>query len=204
MFVHGNGRDACDFDIHAEYFIERGYRGTALWSITFKRETSTHTEMAEQLDSFVRNVRNETDAERVDLVGHSLGVTGIRYWLADNNRYDWANSVIGLAGANHGTWTCGPSCSAGLGTTRICGFISHACADTPGEPLYELNHPSETPGSVTYYTVRGTDDDFFRTRPTSPELDGAENVVFEGVDHDGVRTSETTKELVFEWLSNRS
>lgn len=201
VFVHGNGRDACDFDEHAAYLVERGYSGDALWSITFERETSTHEEMSEQLDSFVEAVRGEAGTEQVDLVGHSLGVTGIRYWLADRDRYEHVGSLVGLAGANHGTWTCGPGCAAGPGSTRICDFLSHSCADTPGEALYELNEPDETPGSVDYYTVRGTDDGFFRTRPTSPELDGAENVALEGADHDDVRTSERTKELLFEWLA---
>lgn len=201
VFVHGNGRDACDFDEHAASFVERDYSGDALWSITFERETSTHEEMSEQLDSFVERVLEYTGAERVDLVGHSLGVTGIRYWLADRDRYGWVESLVGLAGANHGTWTCGPSCAAGPGSTRICDFLSHACADTPGEALYELNEPDETPGSVEYYTVRGSEDAFFRTRPQSPTLDGAENVVIEGADHDDVRTSEETKELLFEWLA---
>ncbi|MFC6905532.1 esterase/lipase family protein [Halalkalicoccus tibetensis] len=204
VFVHGNGRDACDFDEHAAYLVERGYSGDALWSITFERETSTHEEMSEQLDSFVEAVRGEAGTEQVDLVGHSLGVTGIRYWLADRDRYEHVGSLVGLAGANHGTWTCGPGCAAGPGSTRICDFLSHSCADTPGEALYELNEPDETPGSVDYYTVRGTDDGFFRTRPTSPALGGAENVALEGVDHDGVRTDETTKELLSEWLADGS
>lgn len=201
VFVHGNGRDACDFDEHAAYFAKRGYMGDALWSITFERETATHEEMADQLDSFIVQVREYTDAGRVDLVGHSLGVTGLRYWLSDRERYEWASSLIGLAGANHGTWTCGPGCAAGLGTTRICDFLSHVCADTPGRTLYELNHPEETPESVEYYTIRGTADEFFRTRPESPELNGAENVAIEDADHDEIRTSEKTKELLFEWLS---
>lgn len=204
VFVHGNGRDACDFDEHAAYFLERGYSGDALWSITFERETSTHEEMSEQLDSFVGAVRGEAGAERVDLVGHSLGVTGIRYWLADRDRYEHVGSLVGFAGANHGTWTCGPGCAAGPGSTRICDFLSHACADSPGGALYELNHPDETPDPVGYYTVRGTDDAFFRTRPASPALDGAENVVLEGADHDGVRTGEAPKELLFEWLAGGS
>lgn len=204
VFVHGNGRDACDFDGHAEYLLERGYPGDALWSITFERETSTHEEMAAQLGSFVEAIGRETGTEDVDLVGHSLGVTGIRYWIDGADHYDRVGTVVGLAGANHGTWTCGPGCAAGPGSTRICDFLSHSCADSPGEPLYELNDPDETPGPTDYHTIRGTDDGFFRTRPTSPELDGAENVALEGVDHDGVRTDETTKELLSEWLADGS
>lgn len=206
VFAHGSTRDACDFDGHAAYLLGRGYRGDELWAITFGREGSTHGEMRAQLDDFVEKVRAYAGADRVDVVGHSLGVTGLRYWMdgldAHEDRYDLVERFVGLAGANHGTWTCGPGCRAGPGTTRVCGFISHACADAPGGPLYELNHPDETPVDVAYHTIRGTDDDYFRFRPASPALAGAaENVALDGADHDGVRTREASKELVYEWLS---
>jgi len=117
-------------------------------------------------------------------------------------RYDRVETVVGLAGANHGTWTCGPGCEEGPGTTRPCQFISHDCADTPGEPLYELNTPDETPNDdgVDYYTIRGSTDEFFLVRPESPVLEGAENVRLE-TDHDGVRSSDATKQLLAEWLT---
>jgi len=35
--------------------------------------------MADQLEAFVGNVRDCTGAEEVAVVGHSLGVTGLRY-----------------------------------------------------------------------------------------------------------------------------
>ena len=206
VFAHGNSRDACDFLDHAEYLVDRGFGGDALWSITFGREGSTHGEMRDQLDGFVARVREYTGVGRVQVVGHSLGVTGVRYWMdggeSHPERYDRVETVVGLAGANRGTWTCGPGCLEGPGNTRVCSFISHSCADTPGEPLYELNHPDATPNddAIDYHTIRGCDDRFFLLRSASPALDGAENVALE-TDHDGVRTDETTKRLLAEWLS---
>jgi triacylglycerol lipase len=206
VFAHGNSRDACDFLDHAEFLLDREFAGDELWAITFGREGSTHGEMRAQLESFVGNVLTETGADRVQLVGHSLGVTGLRYWLDGleeyPDRYDRVETVVGIAGANHGTWTCGPGCVAGPGTTRVCEFVSHACADTPGAPLYELNDPDETPfdDEIDYYTIRGRYDEFFVGRPESPFLDCAENVTLE-TDHDGVRTSEATRRLLDEWLS---
>ncbi|MEM4780352.1 MAG: hypothetical protein QXG03_02115 [Halalkalicoccus sp.] len=206
VFAHGNTRDACDFLDHAEYFIDRGFGGDALWAITFGREGSTHDEMRDQLDDFVGQIREYTGVDRVQVLGHSLGVTGLRYWMdgleEHPDRYDRVETVVGLAGANHGTWTCGPDCEAGPGTARVCAFISHDCADTPGEALYELNHPDETPESdrIDYYTLRGSADEFFLVRPESPALDGAENVEI-ATDHDGVRTEGSAKQLAYEWLS---
>jgi pimeloyl-ACP methyl ester carboxylesterase len=201
VFVHGNTRDACDFLKHAEEFRSRGYLGDALWSVTFREETSTHPEMRDQLEGFVGDVLSYTGASTVDVVAHSLGVTGARFWLAEFDRYDTVEAFVGLAGANHGTETC-PTCTAYPGTGEPCQFISPMCAETPGEPLYELNHPDETPGSTVYYTVRGTADAFYPVRTDSPRLEGAErNVVLEGATHDEVRESATSVDLQYEWTT---
>lgn len=206
VFAHGNTRDACDFLDHAEYFMERGFKGDALWAITFGREGSTHDEMRNQLDDFVEKIRDYTGINRVQVLGHSLGVTGLRYWMDGLDdypeRYSRVETFVGLAGANHGTWTCGPECEEGPGTARVCKFISHKCADEPGLPLYELNHPDETPHDeqIDYHTLRGSADEFYVVRPESPMLDGAENVEMT-TDHDGVRTEEAAKQLAYQWLS---
>lgn len=203
VFVHGNSRDACDFNQHAEYFLDRGYRGDALWSITFRETGSTHEMMRDQLDDFVKKILDYTGVNAIDVIGHSLGVTGLRYWMEDLNQYDRVDDFVGLAGANHGTETCGARCEPKPGNGRVCGFIALACADTPGQPLYELNHPDETPSDVDYYTIRGTADTFFPTRTDSPRLEGAnENIVLDGATHDQVRTSDASKELMYRWVSN--
>lgn len=201
VFVHGNGHDACDFAEHATEYKRRGYGGDALWSITFREPTSTHPEMRDQLEEFVAKIRGYTGADTVDLVSHSLGVTGARFWMDDNDRYGWVDTFVGCAGANHGTYTCGPTCEAKPGTGEPCGFISPACAE-PGGPLYELNHPDETPGGVEYYTIRGTADYFYLDDPDSPRLEGANrNVVIDGA-HNATRASETSIDLIFEWVTD--
>lgn len=204
VFVHGNTRDACDFLKHAGAFLERGYLGDALWAVTFREETSTHPEMRDQLEGFVADVLAYTGASSVDVVAHSLGVTGARYWLAEFDRYDSVEAFVGLAGANHGTSTC-PTCTAYPGTGEPCQFISPQCADEPGEPLYELNHPDETPraDATAYYTVRGTGDSFYPVHTDSPRLEGAErNVVLEGASHDEVRESDRSIDLQYRWTTS--
>lgn len=245
VFVHGNTRDACDYSDHATRYLDRGYGGDQLWSITFRESTSTHAEMARQLDDFVGNVLSYTGADTVDVVSHSLGVTGVRTWMADLRQYldrwpsvllecdhpaaepkfDLVDTFVGLAGANEGTWACnlgGPGCRKGPAgrttTAEVCNVISPECAQEPGEPLFDLNHHgydctdpesacevNETPHSDTtdYYTVRGTLDTFFVDNPDSPALEGANaNVVLQGRDHDAVRASEASIELVYQWVTD--
>jgi len=217
VFVHGNTRDACDWADHATRYLERGYGGDQLWSITFRNASPTHDEMARQLEDFVSNVLAYTGADSVDVVSHSLGVTGVRFWMADSDdfadiderfdvgvgpRYDVVDTFVGCAGANDGTSTCGPGCEQGPGANRVCGFISPDCNE-PGGPLHELNDPDETPGDVDYYTVAGDLDYFFLDRPESPRLEGAEaNVVLEGRAHNAARASDAAVELIYEWVTD--
>ena len=199
VFVHGNQRDACDWEQHADFFLDRGYRGDELWAVTFGDGGASHEAMADQLDAFVGRIRLHTGADKVSVVGHSLGVTGLRYWLGRENRCDWVDSFVGLAGANHGSELCAAAADIGLGGMyEVCQFLRE---DEEG-PLAALN-AEETPGDVDYYTVRGTEDPLFMQRPESPALEGAENVVLE-TDHDGTRESTAALELIYEWVAGEN
>ena len=123
--------------------------------------------------------------------------------MDDRDRYDWVDTLVGCAGANHGTYTCGPNCEQGTGTARPCGFISPDYADEPGEPLYELNRPDETPGDVEYYTIRGGADYFYLENPNSPKLEGAaENVLLKNGAHNATWASETSISLILQWVTD--
>jgi len=201
VFVHGNQRDACDWNPHVSFFSQRGYTGDDLWAITFREGTSTHESMARQLEDFVGHVRAHTGADAVDVVGHSLGVTGLRYWLASRGRFEWVDTFVGLAGANHGTVLSTWCAETGLSGGAYVGseFLRADYDEIPGHPLASLN-ADETPGDIDYYTLRGTDDTLFWRCPDSPVLEGATNVRLE-TDHDGVRGDQRALEYVFKWVS---
>jgi hypothetical protein len=104
------------------------------------------------------------------------------------------------------------------GGNRSLSVISPECAQEPGEPLFDLNHHgfdctdsaapcevNETPRSDTtdYYTSRGPLDAFFVPNPDCPKLEGANaNVLLSGRDHDAVRASEASIELVYQWVTD--
>ncbi|WP_424017643.1 esterase/lipase family protein [Halorientalis pallida] len=201
VFVHGNQRDACDWDAHAEFCLNRAFSGDDLWAITFESGSPSHARMADQLDDFVAEVRAYTGSDEVSVVAHSLGVTGARYWLLREDRYDWIDTCVFMAGANHGSVLNSYAASAGLtgGTYKMSDFLRRDYDTVDGHPLAALNE-NETPGDVDYYTIRGTDDPLFWNCEDSPALEGAENVLLR-TDHDGVRASLTSMELTYEWLT---
>lgn len=201
VFVHGNQRDACDWEAHAEFFLQHGYLGDELWAVTFRDGSPSHDEMAATLGDFVGQVLAHTGADSVAVVGHSLGVTGIRWWLSEHDAHDRVEAVVGLAGANHGSVLNKWADAAGYndGTYKMSAFLRADYDRYEGHPLARLNE-NETPGDIDYYTLRGTDDPLYWGCPESPELAGATNVAIE-TDHDGVRGDRQAQELIFEWVS---
>lgn len=202
VFVHGNQRDACDWESQATFFLQRGYTGDDLWAVTFREGTATHVSMAEQLDAFVGRVREHTGSDTVDVVAHSLGVTGARYWLDVRDRLDWVGTFVGLAGANHGTvlnsWCATVDMCAG--PFRVSPFLRADYESREGHPLGRLNE-EETPGEVDYFTLRGTEDPLFWGCEDSPALEGATNVAIPA-GHDEVRTALRALENVYRWVAD--
>lgn len=200
VFVHGNIADAGIWLPTIEAFLDRGDTGEDCWAITFRRPSPSHAEMADQLDAFVDGVRDATGHDTVSVVAHSLGVTGVRYWLAREDRYDWVEAVVGLAGANHGSTLCRHLSKAGLtfGPGRANRFLNPENLDDPEHPLARLNR-NETPGDVAYYTIRATRDGFFPRNPESPILEGAINERVDA-DHRGLLTDESVHDMLYDWL----
>ena len=201
VFVHGNQRDACDWERHAEFFLQRSYLGDELWAVSFRDGSPSHPEMATTLEDFVHRVCEHADADSVSLVAHSLGVTGVRWWMAEYDRYEMVDSFVGLAGANHGTVLTKWAHGAGMrdGTYKMSPFLRADYDRVEDHPLGRLNE-DETPGDVDYYTIRGTEDPLFWGCAESPALEGATNLVLP-TDHDGVRTDRRALERTYEWVA---
>ena len=199
VFVHGNTRSSADWDEHLDFLIQNGYKGDDLWAITFDKPTSKHEEMSEQLDDFILNVLKETGDPRVSIVAHSLGVTGARYWMYDNERYYLVDSFLGIAGPNHGMDISKrlAMLNATYGIGRPADFIRSDYDRIDNHPLSKMNK-LEPVESVEYHTIRGKRDALYLDK-TSPKIEGGTNIELDK-GHDSCKDAETTKNYILESL----
>ena len=227
IFVHGNTRDAGDWDEPGtsirQRFLEAGYSPHELWALSyngkstkgaapaFQCRTDTRTNSAD-LAAFIRAVLAYTGASKVDLIAHSLGVMLARSVLAEHA--DLAGrvaNVVAIAGPNHGTTVC-----RRLWLVWVIGWSEFMGCDelVPGsEWLQQLNGPqgaNEAPGPARYLTVYdGTGADIFYRSwlfgwPVgdldSPALKGAENHRLPGLTHDELKTDERAIDTYLRFL----
>jgi len=185
IFIHGNTVSARFWLPAREYFLQDGYGRDELWALGYGWDHVHYFDAndlsVQSIDRIVSSVIDYLSRKRgvpvrqVDIVAHSLGVTVVRQWLLQTNSYHKVRNFIGVAGANHGTWT---SSLYPRGPQRA---VSWELA--PGSPwLGQLNRAGEAPGPTRYMTLydgTGWNDVFFpRPLQDSSALAGAENLAF--------------------------
>lgn len=198
LFVHGNGASADSWYSTIAHLMDKGVNRDCLYTIDFDGPGTEHHTMSNEIDKRVKEIRSR-HKKPVNLVGHSLGATGIRYWLEDKDRYDWVDTVVYIAGALHGTSVCSLRGMLSDDMCRPCNLISRSAMTDEDNILAQLNDGDETPGDVDHYTIRSIWDRCFILNPLSPTLDGATNVSIPS-SHTGVLEHEMTHEYLYNWL----
>lgn len=171
----------------AQYLADHGYPTSELWGLGYQgdqcdlistptnRSGVAHSTAANipDLDRFVRAVLAFTGAKRVDIVGHSLGVTLARAWMKADHAGHLVRRLVGIDGPNHGINDCSPNPLNYWSAPASGGF-------TPGSAICQeygsadsaflswLNRGEETPGPTRYLVIRNVGPDFVY----SPEQDG--------------------------------
>lgn len=219
IFVHGNTTDHGDWYVVRDDFRRGGWSDQELWALSYngvgsnsgssplrsqpeasaERESSggdgqsrsTNNDLnVVDLVRFIQAVQDYTGSACFSLVGHSLGVTLARKALHSYPELKpHVVAFVGIAGANHGTSLCPP----GSETSVIsCDEIARGTAW-----LEELNGEGgtmETYGNTAWLTIydgSGVGDVAFAgDYGPSPQLAGADNREFPGVDHNGLRIAE--------------
>jgi triacylglycerol lipase len=114
---------------------------------------------AQALATFINNVKAQTGATKVDLVGHSMGGLSTRYYI---------KSLGG--GANVAQYVSLGSPHYGLLLACFLGTNSGGQMCTWSSFLSALNSGDDTPGSVYYTTIYSTSDELVPN--SSSRLDG--------------------------------
>jgi pimeloyl-ACP methyl ester carboxylesterase len=187
IFLHGNNdtpyATACNpygnVQQVAQYFLDHGYRASELWALGYQgdqcdlvasptnRSGVAHSTAANvpDLRAFVRAVLAYTGAKRVDIVGHSLGVTLAREWLRQDHAYRLVRHLVAIDGPNHGIVDCSPPPLNYFAVPALGGFTpdSAICSEYGSDHtpfLTRLNARDETPAPTKYLVIRNADTSF--------------------------------------------
>lgn len=217
VFVHGNTRDAGDWDEPGrsvkQRFLDAGYSPQELWALSYNGKTTKQNLPAFQcqtdnqtnvpdLAAFVKAVQAYTGAAKVDLIAHSLGVTVARNMLSTHPELSQAiEDFVAIAGPNHGTTVCRRLWLVWfIGWNEFVGCDELAPGATWLTTLNGSQGEKEAPGPTRYMTLYdGTGADIFYSRwlymlpvgdQDSPALKGAMNVKMPGLTHDELRTND--------------
>ncbi|MFD0342337.1 esterase/lipase family protein [Streptomyces sp. NPDC127117] len=166
IFVHGRNSDAGVWNTMISRFESEGDPKSRFFAWEYDTSRSTNEVLSGQLADYVSRVLDDTGAEQVDIVAHSLGSLPSRWYIKFGGGGTTVRNWVSLAGPNHGT-------SLGY----LCALWDQGCRDmTPGSYVVQhLNEADPTPGSTRYTTFRsGCDEQISPT--TSTMLDGAANV----------------------------
>ena len=185
VFVHGNTVNASFWKPARTHFLKAGYRPNELWALGYGwnsvRAFDSNDLSVPTLDAFMTELQahlsRQTGREirQFDIVAHSLGVTLVRQWMLQTNKYHWVRNFVAACGANHGVWTARPDAR---GQNRLVSFEL-----APNSPwLAQLNRVGETPGPTRYLTLydgTGWGDALFpKPYEHSSALQGATNLPY--------------------------
>jgi triacylglycerol lipase len=165
LFVHGFTRTSADFDAYKERYIKNGWRADRLYTIdynSFYPNAYTATLISARVDQILA----ETGASKVDIVAHSMGSYGSRYYIKYLGGAAKVDAWVSVSGPNHGTIT----------TNNAQCLAIPSCAEmVPGSAfLTALNAGDETPGDVRYFTLWSQGDDLV-VPAVGTTLEGAKN-----------------------------
>ncbi|GMS94090.1 hypothetical protein PENTCL1PPCAC_16265, partial [Pristionchus entomophagus] len=150
LFVHGNSDSALHHSDMAsgwtksvEHFKERGYSGAELYGLTYGtrdinlslQSTITCRNLL-GLRRFIEAILEYTEAEQIDIVAHSMGVTLARKAIQggqihlsgescdlDESLSEKVDALVAISGANYGMCMC---LMAGIAGTPACGQVGYA------------------------------------------------------------------------------
>jgi triacylglycerol lipase len=165
LFVHGFTRSSADFATYQERYIRNGWRADRLYTIDYN-SFAPNIYAAYAISAKVDQILAETGAAKVDIVAHSMGSYGSRWYIKYLGGASKVDAWVSVSGPNHGTLAAyDPTCQA-LPSCREM---------TPNsEFLTALNAGDETPGDVRYFTLWTQGDDLVLPAQ-STELAGARN-----------------------------
>ena len=187
IFVHGWNSNTGVWNTMRDRFVASGFPSNRLFSFGYNTSQSNKTTAA-QFATYVDQVRAQTGSPTVDIVSHSMGSLSTRWCIKFGGCNGEVDDWVSLAGVNHGT------------AIALC-FWQTSCREMfPSSGfLSDLNSGDETPGAVSWATLRGSLEAVV-VPASSVSLSGATNVVISGLGHNNLTGNATVYNQVRAWV----
>jgi triacylglycerol lipase len=197
VFVHGINGSSANFDVIRTRFVDDGYPAALLYFFDAESPSvGCNADNAAAIAALVERALVETGHRRVDLVAHSMGTISSRIFLQTLGGAARVNTFATLGGMHGGLEyldsflpdMLAPFIPEGMSCPPPgYEWVPGACIGyelcAGGDLVTALNADPAFPGAMHFVSMYGTAD---TTVPNASSIrPEAENLAFEGVEHDG-------------------
>ncbi|MDP5210756.1 lipase [Microbulbifer sp. 2205BS26-8] len=112
VLVHGNIGHPSDWDMTYQRLLDEGYTSSQIfrpsWGSKICPACNNHSGSEEvPVRNAINTAINNSCTGKIDVIGHSMGVTLAAKTIISEGRADKVDAFIGIAGAYRGLWSCG-------------------------------------------------------------------------------------------------
>ncbi|MBJ7457728.1 MAG: lipase [Thermoleophilaceae bacterium] len=192
VFVHGFTGTPASWNYFTSRFIADGYTSDDFASVSYGPYDS-NVATANKVQAAVEGLKASTGKSKVDIITHSMGGLGSRYYLKYLGGTSSVDEWVSIGGPNHGT-TWAPVCVP---------IYPIPCAQMiPASPFQvKLNLGDETPGSVRYLTQASTCDVIVVPSVATTPLVGATNKIVGCLEHSAMNKTAVSYDGVRAFLN---
>ena len=169
LLVHGFGGTKSSWSVIAQALSDRGI---VVDTITYSPLGSSVEQLADELVAAVERTLSQTGADKVHLVGHSLGGVVIAQAIADRRLSGRVDTVITLGSPFGGSPWAG-----------VLPFVEIVRALRPGSPVLRRVASAPMPAGVRWLSVTAALDIIVPGLRSVPSHAQVETIMFDGVGH---------------------
>jgi len=194
LFLHGWTGSSSAWNTMRDRFYNDGWSSDLLIAVSFSNpndySASGNMQNAEYIKYWVNGILNNTGADKVDLVAHSMGGISSRYYLKFLGGLNKVDDYVSFGSPHHGvpggTQVFRPNCTflndLNDGDETPGGILNDTIGprlDVIGGAIYNGTH---TQGSVNYTSIFSSADTICSPYTTSI-LEGAHNILVDDIGH---------------------
>ncbi len=207
LFLHGWTKSMMDWVTMKEWFKADGWLETALYAYNFDDRSNCDVQAninnANRIKQWVDTILNDTGAEKIDLVGHSMGGLSSRYYIKYLGGIDKVDDYASLGADHHGDipsrYTSCPdylpwASSMNEGDETPGGILNDTLGNRTDPISGIIYNSTHIPGTINYTSIYSRDDEWVSY--ISSPLDGAHNIEVENLFHSDLYQDEAVYGLV--------